>query len=135
MISALSSFPVCGGGQAISVAANGTLTTGATYISTNQQGRICLVINVGAVGAGGIVTITFAQATAAAGTGTKALSAGSFGSMSTLTAAGNVQLEFDPKDMDWENGFSFLQVTLTVTVATILLAMNVFRVDPDRKSV
>lgn len=95
----------------------GSLATG--WISAANVERLLGVIQVGTFGAAAMVDANIQQAQDAAGTGAKAIGSGK--SIATLAAAGgnNVQATIDVRaeELDANNGFDYVQLTLTVGVA------------------
>lgn len=86
--------------------------------------RFCALIDVGAVGGGGTVTVAIQQATSNAGAGAKAVTNAVTGVALTVPAItlSNSQAIVDVL-ADWvdsTNGYGFIAVTLTVAVNAVL---------------
>ncbi len=101
-------------------------TTG--WIDASQYANFLAVIGVGAITAGGLVDANILQATSNAGAGAKAVP----GKAIVQIAAGSVQalINFKQDDLDVNNGFSFVQVSVTPSVAASLIDAKVFGFDP-----
>lgn len=104
-------LPIGGALPPQSVAAAGTAVTG--WVDVSQGINVLTTINVGALG-GGSVALTWQQAQDSSGTGAKALAA--FGTGSAMSSNNKTQMiDNDPEGLDINNGFKFVQGTLTVT--------------------
>ncbi len=95
----------------------GSAATG--WISAANVERLLGVVQVGTFGAAATVDASIQQAQDAAGTGAKAIGTGK--AIATLAAAGgnDVQATIDVRteELDANNGFDYVQLTLTVGVA------------------
>lgn len=108
-----SSFPTLGLCAPASVAASGTITTGGTYLQVPAGAtKLKCTLIAGTVGSAPTASLSALQATAGAGTGSKACAGitATFG-----TVAGTVvQADFDlTQVLDINGGFNFIQLTIT----------------------
>lgn len=104
--------------------------TSAAYVHVRDYKRFVIAAKAGAVTAGKILTVTPKQATSAAGAGAKAL-----GSASTAAGAGgnapaDVEIEFRAEELDHENGFEYVGVTLGIDENAKLGAAYLIRGEP-----
>jgi hypothetical protein len=100
--------------------AAGSLTTG--WLSAAQFQKFLAIIQVGAFGASATVDANIQQATSSGGAGAKAITTPTGApAITELAAAGgnNVQCEInlDAQFLDVNNGFDYIQLTITVGVA------------------
>jgi hypothetical protein len=128
-------FPNKGKINPQSVAAAGTANS--PWINVFDAYKLLMNINCGALG-GGSVQASFLQATDNAGTGSKALTAGTFVAPAAITVDGTLQqIEANPEDLDRLASpmFTFVRLVLTNTGGTgALLAADMFNVDPLYKT-
>ena len=94
--------------------AAGSLTTG--WISMANVRTILAIVATGALGASATVDANLTQAQDAAGTGAKAITGKA---ITTITGAGGVQalINLQAHELDVNNGYQFVELTLTVGVA------------------
>ena len=123
-------FPAIGLCAPASVAAAGVITSGATYLAVPPGAtKLKVTLSAGAVGTTPTHALSALQATSAAGAGSKnaPLIVGTFG-----TVLGTVvQIDFDlPGVMDIQNGFAFLQFTITNNSATASVIGAEFEAGP-----
>lgn len=101
--------------------------TGTTYIDMRGYEGGVVIIDVGALGSSATLDGALKQATAAAGTGTKAISGASIVQLTQASSDGSNNLyaiEFRTTQLDLANGFYFVQITGTVgTAASIYGAL------------
>lgn len=122
-------FPNLGICAPASTAAAGTITSGGTYLQV-PAGATKLKVSLfcGTVGSTPTAALSAAQATAAAGTGTKNV-AGITGTFATV-AGTVVQLDFDLRQvLDINGGFSFLQFTITNNAGSASIIGALFETD------
>lgn len=107
----------------------GTITTG--WVNAGKFARLWAEIKVGVMTATGTVDAKLQQATDGAGTGAKDITGKA---ITQLLAAGgnNRQVEIDCRDdeLDVNNGFCFVRLSLTVTTAASLVAAGLWGVFP-----
>lgn len=121
--------PIAANGQIPpqSVAASGTAQSG--WVDVSAGINVLTTISVGALG-GGSVAASWQQATDSSGTGAKALSG--FGTGTAMASNNKTQqIDNDPEVLDINNGFKFVQLTLTNTGGSgALLAADVRTASP-----
>jgi len=107
-----------------SVASGATVTSG--WVSLAEVLTLQAVINAGVFGAGGTVDAKIQQATSATGTGAKDITGKA---ITQLVAAGgnNRQaiINLRSSDLDCDNNYAFVQVSITVGGAAVLLSASV----------
>ena len=109
--------------------AAGTATTG--WISMASVGAVLAAIQVGALGASATVDAKFQQATSAAGAGAKDITGKA---ITQLTKAGTddnkqVLMSVRAEDLDFNNGFTHVRLSMTVATAACLTSAMVFGMD------
>lgn len=98
----------------------GTITTG--WISMGKYGRLLALIGVGAMTATSTVDAKLQQATDGAGTGAKDIAGKAITQL--LAAGGNnrqVEIDLREDELDTNNNFAFVRLSLTVAAAASLL--------------
>lgn len=123
--------PVLGRVAPQSFAANDTHQT--AWMDAGLGAWIFAILHLGAVSAGGVMTLTWLQATDSAGTGSKALNTGAFAALAE-TVAGAYAMEDHVEQLDVANGFRFVRATLTCTVNTVLAALTVHTGAPKNET-
>ena len=111
-----------------SVAA-GTVTTG--WVDTRTFWTLLALINVGAFGAGATVDAKVQQATDNAGANAKDVPGLAITQL--LAVGGNnrqVTIDIRPEDLDKNNGFKFVRLSMTVGTAATLLSAVLLGLDP-----
>ena len=107
----------------------GTVTTG--WVSMGNFNSICAVIDVGVMTGGSTVDAKLQQATDSGGTGAKDISGKSIAQL--LAAGGNnrqVIIEARDTEMDVNNGFAFVRLSITVGAAASLLQATLLGTNP-----
>lgn len=107
----------------------GTVTTG--WIDMQDWFRTMAVIQVGALGSSATVDAKFQQATSDVGAGVKDV-AGTL--ITQLTKAGTddnkqVLINLRPEDLDFNNGFRYVRLSITVATAASLISALVLGLD------
>lgn len=100
--------------------------------------NLLAIVETGAITATGLVDATFQQATSNGGAGAKAVYLNNAGvtlkSITQLTAAANSNnqalINLRQEDLDIANGFKFVQLSVTPSVAAALIAAQVLGFDP-----
>ena len=105
-------------------------TTGWVDASTFEN--FLAIIEVGVISASGVVNATIQQATSSGGAGAKAL--GTPLSIVAVTQAGGGSstqslINFKSDDIDVANGFRWVQLSVTPTVAAALIAAQLLGID------
>lgn len=104
----------------------GSFTSG--WVSMGAYHQLCAVIKAGAFGASATVDANLQQAQDSSGTGAKAIGSGK--AITQLVAAGgnNRQATIEVRDteLDTNNGFAYVQLTITVGTAATLVDGTVF---------
>lgn len=102
----------------------GSATSG--WVSAADFMKFLALVQVGAFGASATVDANIQQATSSTGTSAKAIPIASGNLAITELAAGTnniqVELNLDAQQLDVNNGFSFIQLTITVGVAASLVS-------------
>lgn len=110
------------------------------YVGFGDNRQACAVVIPGSIPDGKTVTLEIFQATDEAGTDSKALAGASF----TVTASGEAKtdgvgfVEFDPLDLDKENGFVTFACKVTTDADIVAGAVIVFgesRFTPENEGV
>jgi len=99
--------------------AAGALTTG--WIAAGKFHKLLALIQTGVLGASATVDAKFQQATSSAGAGAKDVTGAAI--TEVVKASGdnkNVAINLDPAQLDVANGFSFVQLSVTVGTAASL---------------
>jgi hypothetical protein len=135
LLSALKYFPKGAHLHPQLVAASATITS--TYVSAKDVPRLYAGVTLGALDSG-TCTLGFLQAKTSAGGSAKALTAGGFAAASDDTDNAWLEAEGNTDDLDTDNGFCFVAMTLTMSAGTGgtggLVAGALFRVSPDIKT-
>lgn len=101
----------------------GTATT--AWLDASQYPAVAALIQVGVLGASATVDAKFQQATSSGGAGAKAITGAA---ITQITATNNqeaiINLRVDQLDIN--NGFNFIQLSVTVGVAATLIAAAVY---------
>ena len=93
------------------------------WISVKNLLSLMAIVNVGVFGASATVDANIQQATSSAGAGAKVITGKSITQM--LAAGGNNKqalINMRPQDLDTNNGYAFVQLTITVGVAATLVS-------------
>lgn len=99
----------------------GSVTSG--WVSVKNYLSLMALINVGVFGASATVDANIQQATSAAGAGAKAITGKAITQM--LAAGGNNKqclINLKPQELDTNNNFAFVQLTITVGTAATLVS-------------
>lgn len=88
--------------------------TGAVYFDVREARKFVVLAKAGAVTAAKKLTVTLKQATSAAGAGTKILGVAVESVGAGGTPPPDVEIEKIHEDLDHENGFLFVSVTLAI---------------------
>ncbi len=131
-------FPNAKGSELISVLATldptsqvvGTVSTG--WISAGNHHNLLVLVQSGVLGTGATLDAKIQQATDVSGSGVKDLPGKS---IAQLTQAGNSSakqalINLRPEDLDVNNGYAFIRLSLTVGVAASLTAVQVLGLNP-----
>lgn len=107
-----------------------TVTTG--WIDMQKWFRLLAVLSVGAMTTNGTVDAKMEQATSSGGAGAKDV-AGT--SITQLTKAGSddnkqVEINFRQEDLDFNNGFRYVRLSVTVATAASLLSAIILGLNP-----
>ena len=107
--------------------AAGTYTTG--WIDFSLYGRLCAILLIGAISSSGTVDAKFEQATSAAGAGAKDVTDAAL-AQSVDTVADNTQasLEIRPAQLDVNNNFRWVRLSVTTATAASILGAAVLAV-------
>lgn len=110
--------------------AAGSATSG--WVLASEFQKFLALVQVGVFGASATVDANIQQATSSGGAGAKAIGSGR--AITQLLAAGgnNVQAEInlDAQELDVNNGFEYVQLTITVGTAATVIAGAVFGFNP-----
>jgi len=114
------------------IAAAGVQNTG--WIDAGLAEWLVAIINIGVVSAGGTMTLSWLQATSAAGAGSKALNTGAFAPV-TYTATGQAIVEEHVgQQIDVANGFRWVRAVLTGAVANVIVGMTLHQGAPRNET-
>lgn len=106
----------------INPASQGVGTAVSGWVDVSQLHQIMAVVKVGAFGASATVDAKVQQATSNAGAGAKDIAGKAITQM--LAAGGNnrqAEINVRPQDLDTENGFRYVQLSITVGTAATLI--------------
>lgn len=106
----------------------GAATVTSGWVAMADWWRLMAVLMVGAISTNGTVDAKLQQATDSSGTGAKDVTGKS---ITQLTQAGTdsnkqVVINCDHEDLDLENGFDYVRLSVTVATAASLIAAAVF---------
>jgi len=109
--------------------AAGTVTTG--WIDMQDWFRAMAVLQVGALGASATVDAKFVQAKDGSGTGAKDITGTSITQMTKGGTDDNKQVAINlrPEDLDFNNGFRYVRLSITVATAASLISALVLGLD------
>lgn len=110
--------------------AAGTYTTG--WIDMQDWYAVLGLVSVGDFAATGVLNAKFQQATDAAGTGAKDVSGSAITPLTQVGAGDNKQalINLTTGDLDYNNGYRFVRLSTTLTVAGADLGAFVIGTDP-----
>jgi len=104
-------------------AAVGSVVSG--WVSVKNALTMMALINTGAFGASATVDANIQQATSAAGANAKAITGKAITQLVAASGANKqVLINLRPQELDTNNGFSFVQLTVTVGVAATYVAAD-----------
>ena len=130
-------FPNAKGSELFSVLATidpasqavGTVTTG--WISAGNHHTLLALVQSGVLGTGATLDAKLQQATAASGTGAKAVTGKAITQIVKATGDNKQALiNLRPDDLDVTNGYAFVRLSLTVAVAASLTAAQLLGFNP-----
>lgn len=107
----------------INPASQGVGTAVSGWVDVSQLHQILALIAVGVFGASATVDAKIQQATSSGGAGAKDVSGKAITQL--LAAGGNnrqVEINVRPQDLDTENNFRYVQLSITVGTAATLIA-------------
>jgi hypothetical protein len=110
--------------------APGAVTT--AWVSAQNFNKLLAIVQVGAFGASATVDANVQQATDSAGTGAKAFTNAKVITQ-MLAASGNnkqVEINIDSQELDVENSFYFVRLTVTVGTAASLVSAALLGFNP-----
>lgn len=111
---------------AINPASQGVGSATSGWVSVADFMKILAIVQVGTFGASATVDANLQQATNSSGANAKAIPIASGNLAITTLAAGTnnlqAELNLDAQQLDVNNGFSFVQLTITVGVAASLVS-------------
>ena len=117
---------------AINPASQGVGSAVSGWVQVSQFQKLLALVQVGVFGASATVDANLQQATNASGANAKVIGSGR--AITQMLAAGgnNVQAEInlDAQELDVNNGFDYVQLTITVGTAATLVAGAVFGFNP-----
>ena len=115
-----------------------TVQTSA-WVDASQFENILALVEIGVISAGGTVNATVQQATTNTGTGAKAIYPGNNTSGTALAIVAQTQaggggssqapINIKPDDLDVNNGFRYIQLSITPSGAAALIAGQLLGVD------
>lgn len=108
---------------AISPVSQGVGTANSGWVDVSQLHQILALIEVGVFGASATVDAKFQQATSSGGANAKDVPNKAITQL--LAAGGNnrqAEINMRPQDLDTENGFRWVQLSITVGTAATLIA-------------
>jgi uncharacterized protein YunC (DUF1805 family) len=97
-------------------------TTGNTWIDMGQFEQVRAVINAGTFASNATLDATVQQATASNGTNAKVISGKS---ITQMTASGIAELTIKASDLDINNGFRYVQFSVTPATAAVVVGVVV----------
>ena len=131
-------FPNAKGSELFSVLATidpasqavGTVTTG--WISAGNHHNLLALVQSGALGTGATLDAKIQQATDASGTGAKDLTGKSITQLTQAASGSGKQalINLRPDDLDANNGYAYVRLSVTVGVAASLTAAQLLGVNP-----
>lgn len=131
-------FPNAKGSELLSILATvdpvsqavGTVTTG--WISVANFHALMVILETGALGVAGTVDAKLQQALDAAGTGVKDITGRAIVQFTQVGGGSAKQalLNLKPEDLDIANGYGFVRLSITVGVATSVVAAQIIGLNP-----
>ncbi len=116
-----------------------TTVQSSGWVDASQFENMLAMVETGVISAGGTVSATVQQASSATGTGAKAIypgnnTSGTALAIAPLTQAGGgsssqAPINIKPDDLDVNNGFRWIQLTITPSGAAALIAGQLLGVD------
>ena len=116
---------VCALAARLDPVSQGAATVATGWVAVKDYHRLLAVLMVGALGASATVDAKVQQASDGSGTGAKDLTTAK--SITQLTQAGTdankqVLINVEPDDLDLDNGFTHVRLSVTVATAACLIA-------------
>ena len=102
------------------------------WVPASQFANFLAVLAVGVISAGGTVNASLSQAQDANGTNAKAITGKAITALTQAGGSGNQQAFIDLKgdELDVNNGFDYVQLTVTPSGAAALISAQLLGVDP-----
>jgi hypothetical protein len=102
------------------------------WVAVNQYNNFLATIIVGAISSTGTVDAKLQQATDSSGTGAKDITGKAITQLTQAGSKSNTQVNINLKqdELDAQNGFNYIQLSITPATAAALITGIVFGVDP-----